>query len=128
VSGVETFVVCAADAGEEGGILTVGIAERPSADGRVLLFMSPLPDDDPPLICLTNEAAAVVYGGIDSIHLARSALRLRFQPGVGVGLGLPDDAVMRLELPPSDFEVLTTGLREVVARCQEVPLLVIEPE
>jgi len=41
---------------------------------------------------------------------------------------MADDTVIGLELPVEKHDVLSSGLREVVARCRDAPALEIEPE
>lgn len=120
---VHAFTGRTADVGEDLGVLSVGIAEHADSDGRLLVFMSPLPGDAETSLCVTNEAGDTAFGGISEILLSRDLLRVKFRAGVGYGLRLPDNTEIPLALAEKEFEALAKGLADVLSRCADPPKL-----
>lgn len=99
---------------------TVGIADA-EVPTRALLFqirLSPFEDDDInagwATYCITDEAADVVYGGVDECVLDNRTLTLSFDDNAQAALGTGPRCIYRLLVDDAHIEVLRTGLRRVL--------------
>lgn len=119
------FTARIAGAWEEHGVLTAGVGEENSTDGRSLLFMAPLPDDDDTTLCVCNEQGAAAYGAAISISLRPESLVVRFRAGTGIAIGFPDETEIPLEVSAEQLAELADALRIVVGRSSDPPELTV---
>ena len=107
------------------GVLTVGIAERADGTGSCLLFSAPSPDDPDRAFSCVDEHGRPPDGPVARIDIGPETLRVRFGAGAGAALGLEDDTTLHLALERAEVERLAAALREIAARCDDPPGIVV---
>jgi hypothetical protein len=105
----------------------VGLAEDEDGGGRNLIFQLAYTYDEQDVrlgqdtYCITDEVAAVVYGGVTACVLDGRQLYLHFTPEAAEELDLPKECRLRLEVDQQSLEQLRHGLRKVFTDQRESP-------
>lgn len=101
----------------------IGITEDPGDTcARSFLFQRSLGDPTPgdrrlglDTYAISNEQGLSAYGALNSYHLDHAVLVLDFTEEATALLGVPRTVTLQLALNDQDIEILSSGLREVVA-------------
>lgn len=110
-------------------VYIVGLAEYTDGSGRNLIFQMAYANDKQDVrlgldtYCVTNEMAAVVYGGVTAcvLEIEEEQLLLRFTPEAATELDVPERCRLRLEVDQLSVEQMRQGLRRVFTGQREMP-------
>jgi hypothetical protein len=116
----EAFTAQVVGVTDEGGILSVGVAERRDGTGRNLILQGVDPASenaellsDEEGYCLVTETAATVYGGIKAVTLRHGTLRIWLTRTAAEELDLPTKLTITLNVEDQALHDLRNGIRQV---------------
>ena len=101
---------------EGSSVYSLGLAEsrEPGDESFAVIFSISEPDDDGSGYSVVVEPGQrTAYEAVERCDFDVSSIRLQFDDAAATTLGLPRDAVLRLDVSESEFQLLARGLEVV---------------